>query len=150
MDSTKKTIWRSLLFVFVQIISLGLIGATGPLFAENKFLLFIEMIGLFLGIWAVIIMKPGSFNITPDPLSWSKLVKAGPYRFIRHPMYLALLLTTLPLIIDRLNYLRLILWVALLIDLLLKISYEEKILVAEVDGYENYLKSSYRLVPLVY
>ena len=150
MDSTKKTIWKSLLFVFVQIISLGLIGATGPLLAENKFLLFIEMIGLFLGFWAVIIMKPGFFNITPDPLSWSKLVKVGPYRFIRHPMYLALLLTTLPLIIDRFNYLRLILWVALLIDLLLKISYEEKILVAEVDGYENYLKSSYRLVPMVY
>ncbi len=150
MDSTKKTIWKSLLFVFVQIISLGLIGATGPLLAENKFLLFIEMIGLFLGFWAVIIMKPGFFNITPDPLSWSKLVKVGPYRFIRHPMYLALLLTTLPLIIDRFNYLRLILWVALLIDLLLKISYEEKILVAEVDGYENYLKSSYRLVPMVF
>ncbi len=150
MDSTKKTIWKSLLFVFVQIISLGLIGATGPLLAENKFLLFIEMIGLFLGFWAVIIMKPGFFNITPDPLSWSKLVKVGPYRFIRHPMYLALLLTTLPLIIDRFNYLRLILWVALLIDLLLKISYEEKILVVEVDGYENYLKSSYRLVPMVF
>jgi protein-S-isoprenylcysteine O-methyltransferase Ste14 len=150
MDSTKKTIWRSLLFVFVQIITLGLIGATGPLFAENKFLLLIEMAGLFLGIWAVIIMKPGFFNITPDPLAWSKLVKVGPYRFIRHPMYLALLLTTFPLIIDRFNYLRLIFWVALLIDLLLKISYEEKILVAEVDGYEDYLKSSYRLVPMVY
>ena len=150
MVDPKKTIWKSLLFVFVQIISLGLIGVTGPLFAANKFLLFVEMIGLFLGVWAVLIMKPGNFNITPDPLSWSKLVRGGPYRFIRHPMYLALLLTTLPLIIDRFNYLRLLFWVTLLIDLLLKIIYEEKILVAEVNGYENYLKGTYRLIPRVY
>ncbi|MEE9599446.1 MAG: isoprenylcysteine carboxylmethyltransferase family protein, partial [Anaerolineales bacterium] len=90
MDYTKKTVWKSWLFVIVQIISLGLIGVTGPLFAAKKILLFIETIGLFLGIWAVLIMKPGYFNITPDPLSRSKLVKAGPYRYIRHPMYLAL------------------------------------------------------------
>jgi len=150
MDYLKKTVWKSWLFVIVQIISLGLIGVTGPLFAAKKLLLFIETIGLLLGIWAVLIMKPGSFNITPDPLSRSKLVKVGPYRYIRHPMYLALLLTTLPLIIDRFNYLRLFLWVALLIDLLLKISYEEKILLAEVDGYENYLNDSYKLIPKVY
>lgn len=150
MIDTKKATWKSLLFVFIQIVSLGLIGVTGPIFSANKLLLFIEMIGLFLGVWAVLIMKPGNFNITPDPLSWSKLVKAGPYQFIRHPMYLALLLTTLPLIIDRFNYLRLFLWVALLIDLLLKINYEERILVFEVDGYENYLKSSYRLIPMIY
>jgi hypothetical protein len=52
--------------------------------------------------------------------------------------------------IDRFNYLRLFLWVALLIDLLLKISYEEKLLLAKVDGYENYLKDSYKLIPKVY
>jgi len=150
MIDLKKATWKSLLFVFIQIVSLGLIGVTGPLFAANRLLLFIEMMGLFLGIWAVLIMKPGYFNITPDPLSWSKLVKVGPYRVIRHPMYLALLLTTLPLIIDRFNYLRLFLWVALLTNLLLKIRYEERILVLEVDGYENYLKGSYRLIPMIY
>jgi len=142
--------WKSYLFVIVQIVSLGLITITGPLFSENRWLLFVEMMGLGLGIWSIIIMRPGNFNITPDPLSWSKLVKAGPYRTIRHPMYLALLLTTLPLIITSFSIFRLSIWIMLLLDLVLKINYEEKLLLEAVDGYEIYLNESHKIIPFVY
>jgi protein-S-isoprenylcysteine O-methyltransferase Ste14 len=150
MVDLNKISWKSLLFVLVQIICLGLIAVTGSLFSANVILFLIEMIGIGLGVWSVIIMRPGNFNITPDPLSWSKLVRIGPYRIIRHPMYLALLLTTLPLIIDKFSMLRLLLWIILLIDLVLKINFEEKLLAAEVDGYENYMKDTYRLIPLIH
>jgi protein-S-isoprenylcysteine O-methyltransferase Ste14 len=85
---------KSIIFVIIQFLCLGLIAITGPLFPANEALLFIELVGIGLGIWAILSMRIGNFNIAPDPLIRSKLVKSGPYRLIRHPMYLALLLTT--------------------------------------------------------
>jgi protein-S-isoprenylcysteine O-methyltransferase Ste14 len=126
------------------------IAITGPLLADNPLLLILEVIGLGLGFWAVWIMKPGYFNIIPDPRSTSVLVRSGPYRLIRHPMYLALLITTLPLVLDLFSIFRLFVWFVLLINLMLKIDYEEKLLVAEVKGYEHYLGTSHRLIPFIY
>ena len=144
------SIWKSLLFVFIQLLSLMLIGLTGPFFADNPLLFMIELIGLGLGSWAVLIMRPGNFNIIPDPKSNSILVRGGPYRLIRHPMYLALLITTLPLVLDHFTTFRLIVWVILLIDLILKIEYEEKLLLAGLDGYHHYIGTSHRLIPHIY
>ena len=145
-----KTSWKSIFFVFIQLLTLGLIGLTGPIFADNPFLLIIEWIGLGLGFWAVMVMKPGRFNIIPDPRSNSTLIRGGPYRLIRHPMYLALLVTTLPLVLDHFTPFRLLLWIILLIDLILKIHYEEMLLQAGLRGYENYRRISYRLIPYIF
>ena len=145
----QKSPWKSLLFVAVQFLSLGVIGLTGPIFAENGWYFTLEIAGLALGVWAVLIMRPGNFNITPDPLKRSQLVKVGPYRFIRHPMYLALLLTTFPLILDSFSVIRLLFWIILLADLVLKIQYEEKLLIAGVANYELYIKESYRILPFI-
>jgi protein-S-isoprenylcysteine O-methyltransferase Ste14 len=146
----KKSSWKSFIFVFIQLAALGVIGLTGPIFADSELLLFIELIGLGLGFWAVLIMRPGYFNITPEPQSSSKLVRSGPYQLIRHPMYLALLLTTLPLIMDKFTSFRFLLWVVLLIDLILKISYEEQLLLVGLKEYNDYIKASHRLIPFIY
>lgn len=141
---------KSILFVVIQFACLGLIAITGPLLPDQPLLLGIEFLGIGLGIWAIFSMRIGNFNITPDPLKWSQLVTKGPYRFIRHPMYLALLLVTLPLLINAFDLLRLIIWLVLLIDLLLKLNYEEKLLSNRVVGYKDYSQRSARLIPYIY
>ena len=65
-------------------------------------------------------------------------------------MYLALLVTTLPLILDEFSFLRLLFWSFLLVDLILKMNYEEGLLLASVDGYEDYVVDSHRIIPYVY
>lgn len=48
--------------------------------------------GLALGLWALSCNRPGNFNIRPTPRAGGQLVRSGPYRWIRHPMYSAVLL----------------------------------------------------------
>jgi protein-S-isoprenylcysteine O-methyltransferase Ste14 len=141
---------KSLIFVIIQFVCLGLIGLTGPIFPAIPVLLVLELLGIGLGIWAILVMRIGNFNITPDPLKHSQLVTSGPYRLIRHPMYLAILVTTLPLLISSFSPLRLTMWIILLIDLLLKLNYEESLLAIKLVGYERYIERSYRLVPFIY
>lgn len=141
---------KSLLFVIVQFACLGLIALTGPLFPSNAVLLVLELLGIGLGIWAILAMRIGNFNIMPDPLKHSQLVTSGPYRMIRHPMYLAILLTTLPLIIYSFDLFRLAIWLVLLIDLIFKLVYEENLLSEKLVGYDRYIERSFRLFPYIY
>ena len=140
----------SILFVFVQFLCLAVIGFTGPIFANPLLLLLIELSGLFLGIWAVITMRVGYFNIAPEPLTWSKMVSRGPYRFVRHPMYLALLITTLPLVISDFSSLRLVFWFILLVDLVIKMRYEEGLLQEQFPEYIHYQTQTARVLPGIY
>lgn len=146
----KSSFVKSIIFVLIQFLSLGLIALSGPLIPSNAALLVVEFLGIGLGIWAVITMRIGNFNITPDPLNHSELVTSGPYRLIRHPMYFALLMTTLPLIVYSFSPFRLTIWLILFIDLLLKLNYEESLLAVKLVGYDRYIERSYRLVPYIY
>ena len=141
---------KSITFVFIQFLCLGMLAVTGPLIPSIPVLLVIYLVGLGLGIWAVLSMRIGNFNIIPNPFAWSKLVTSGPYRLIRHPMYLALLLVTLPLVIEEFTFFRLGIWLVLLFDLLVKLNFEENLLRIKLDGYEQYIQVSSRLIPYLY
>ena len=141
---------KSYIFVVIQFACLGLIALTGPIFPGNIYLLMVELLGIGIGIWAVLTMGVGKFNITPDPLMSSRLVTEGPYGLIRHPMNLALLLVTLPLVVTEFSIFRAAIWLALLVDLSLKLNYEEGILTTQLKGYSEYKQKSYRLIPFIY
>jgi protein-S-isoprenylcysteine O-methyltransferase Ste14 len=141
---------RSFAFVFVQFACLGLMALTGPLFPSNPLLLLVELAGISLGLWAVFTIGIGKFHALPDPLQHSRLVTRGPFRLIRHPMYLGLLVMTAPLVAAEFTLLRLALWLGLLADLVLKLNYEEGLLAARLEGYKEYQGRSYRLIPFVY
>jgi len=47
--------------------------------------------GAGVGAWALAHNRPGNFNIRPTPREGGQLVHAGPYRWIRHPMYTAVI-----------------------------------------------------------
>ena len=99
--------------------------------------------GLILALWSLITLG-FSFSIAPEDRG---IVERGPYRFVRHPMYLGEILSLLGLCIAANNVLN---WFALLLFVrlvLIRISAEEHVLA----NYEWYRKSvRWRFIPGVY
>jgi len=136
--------------VAIQLLALGLIALTGPLFATNPGLLLLEGSAGLLGLWAIGTLGIGNFNVTPDVKQRARLVTGGPYRYIRHPMYTALLMGSLSLVLDSFSALRVAFWVVLLFDLLIKLNYEERLLSRDLEGYSAHMQRTKRLIPFLY
>ena len=151
MKQTKlKKNLLNFIFVFFQFGGIFYILFTGPIFPPQLPLLIIELLGIAYVIWAVISMKLGNINVLPELKKKAKLVKSGPYRLIRHPMYLATIIVFTVLLISKFSYFRLIAYIVICIDLVLKLNYEEKLLKQAFEGYEAYQKNTFRLIPYVY
>jgi len=88
-----------------------------------------------------------SFSILPEG---RKLVTAGPYRTIRHPLYAAEAVATLGAMINFLSVWAVIIVVVQLALQLGRIHYEEKVLRATFPEYAAYAKRTARLIPGVY
>lgn len=141
---------KSYLLVSAQMISLGGILLTGPLIAEHWITLVMEFLGIGLGGWALATMSLRRLHVFPEVKPGSQLVTRGPYRWIRHPMYSALLLATLALVCDHWSLVRFGLWLALSIVLVAKLQYEEALLREAFPDYPSYERQTYRLIPFLY
>ena len=140
---------RSVLLVGLQLACLVYLFLSGPWLALPAWI-WIEIIGLYLGAWAVCTMKLRNLRISPEVAPGARLVTGGPYRFIRHPMYSAVLLITLSLVFSHFTAARLAGWATLLVVLHAKLQYEETSLARRFKEYTAYQQRTKRLIPLVY
>jgi protein-S-isoprenylcysteine O-methyltransferase Ste14 len=141
---------KAYVLVAVQFTAILLIAGSGRVFAKNAFLLVSEISGIALGIWAILVMRLPNLNVTPLVKPHASLVTKGPYARIRHPMYLAVLLTIWPLIMDHCTPFRLLAGLILSVDLVIKIFFEERLLKKNLAGYEDYMRTTDRLIPFVF
>lgn len=121
-----------------------LTNATGPFPIYSVALL---LGGAFLGLWAISVNRPGNFNIRPMPRPGGKLIEHGPYRVIRHPMYLSLMLAGLGAALGSMQAVAWISWAALVLVLTAKASLEESALLRQLPEYKEYCARSWRLFP---
>ena len=105
---------------------------------------------LALGLWALFHNRPGNFNIRPEPKASGRLVTGGPYRFVRNPMYSALLLFAAAEIIAYRDMWKIACWIALALVLLAKAMLEERGLRALFPDYAAYAKRVRRFIPGVF
>jgi protein-S-isoprenylcysteine O-methyltransferase Ste14 len=108
------------------------------------------MLSLLFGLWAITSIRLRNFRVLPDPRRNAVLVTRGPYRWIRHPMYTALLVYTLAQTIDAAVLTNWIAWGVLLIDLVLKLRYEERELLNRFPDYGADRKRTKKLAPGVW
>jgi protein-S-isoprenylcysteine O-methyltransferase Ste14 len=141
--------WRGTVLFGAQILCMVYLLLTGYWLASPHWI-GLEILGGGLAAWAVAAMKLRHLNPLPAPRPDARLVTRGPYRWIRHPMYAAVLIMMLALVLDQPTPARLIVWLVLLVTLLTKMNYEETLLARRFPEYAAYRKRTKRLIPFVY
>lgn len=88
-----------------------------------------------------------SLTANPVPNADGKLVTTGIYGFVRHPIYLGLMIITLGLVVSSGVWAQIIVWVALVILLVYKMRWEESLLTAKYKGYAEYVTKVPGIIP---
>lgn len=108
------------------------------------------IISFHLLLWAMAAMQKSKLRILPEPSGNAALITIGPYRYIRHPMYTAIMLGALGLLISYFSWVRLVMVISLAIVLIIKLTWEEKMLLQKFEGYPSYRRHTKRLIPFLF
>jgi protein-S-isoprenylcysteine O-methyltransferase Ste14 len=103
-----------------------------------------------LGLWTLVHNRPGNFNIRPEPKASGRLVTSGPYRYVRNPMYSAVLLFAAAEVVAYADPWKILCLLALALVLLAKAMLKELGLRARFPGYGAYAKRVRRFIPGVF
>jgi len=138
---------KFLVFLQFGIIGLMLLFSKGVL--SSLLGLTIFFIGLLIGIFALLRNRLGNFNIQPKMKENAKLITTGIYAYVRHPMYLSVILMMLAVVVSSFTILEVLLWLVLVGVLLLKAKKEEAIWSQESEAYVAYKKRTKLFIPFV-
>ncbi|HRH70369.1 MAG: hypothetical protein JNL43_08845 [Flavobacteriales bacterium] len=105
------------------------------------------MLGLLVFAWAVVSLGVNNFTILPGPRNGNSLSHRGIYRYLRHPMYTAVLLCGIAVAFGVPSLPR---WIAMgvcSVILVLKVGYEERLLTRKHPSYPERMAGVARLFP---
>ncbi len=138
------------ILVFIQFFFIFLLFLSGPLTPNNIISFILLISGLSLGISSLWAMRKSKIRIFPKVSRTARLIKTGPYATIRHPMYTAVLLIGVSMLLNDFSIWRLIIYFVLLGNQILKLQYEEKLLGEHFEEYSAYQQRTKRLIPYIY
>jgi protein-S-isoprenylcysteine O-methyltransferase Ste14 len=141
---------RSIVIVALQLSLIGAIML--PLDAGGWSLPATALVasGIAVGAWALTANRPGNFNIRPDVKPGGRHVTHGPYAYVRHPMYLAVMLAMLGFCAGYGTPWRWAALAALGVVLAIKMGIEETQMAARHPGYAGYARTTKRIFPFIW
>jgi len=136
----------SRILVVLQLSFFITLLVTGPWW-NKQFWWILGLAGGLLAVWSMKAMSFRQMRPMPEVMPGDKLVTHGPYRWVRHPMYTAILLITIGLIGNEPAPYRIVMAVALVVVLVLKSKREEVYLCRAYPEYAEYRKKTWQLIP---
>ena len=106
--------------------------------------------GIAMGVVTLCFNRIGNFSIYPTPRPHARLITNGPYRYVRHPMYVSLALMMVGIAgynQGLRNALAALLVIAVVIA---KAAVEERLLNVRFEEYEGYCRRTRRFIPYLY
>ncbi len=106
-------------------------------------------LGLAVSVWARV-MLGRNWSATPTIKEGHDLIQAGPYRFVRHPIYTGLLLAIFGTCLANGRVRDLVIFAAITLILIGKLLTEESLMLRQFpEAYPTYRKRTKALIPFV-
>ena len=140
--------FASIIGYFFMVLALASLVYERSILAQGYVLIMIQIIAVVLMGWARITFGRRSFHAGANPTKGG-LMTAGPYRFIRHPIYASILYFLWAGVFSHLSILNLLLVVVCTIGVSIRIFAEEHLIVLEYPEYIHYASRTKRIVPFL-
>lgn len=106
--------------------------------------------GLLLFFWALASLGGRNFTIMPEPRAGNTISQRGIYRWLRHPMYTAVIVCGSALAFGAPSRIRWIAWAVCIAALIIKVAHEERALAMRHPDYLERMRATWRLVPWIW
>jgi len=121
---------------------------SGNFFSASPFVIAGQLLAVALSIWARQNFQSGQFSIHAEPLEGTML-RTGPYKVIRHPMYAAALLLIWSSIFGHLSAVTAIIGLIVTCIIAIRIVTEEQYLSTRFPEYAEYSRITKRVIPFL-
>ena len=134
--------------LIVVISAIAVLAATGNLFAASVLVIALQIIAVGLSVWSRRSFPKGAFRVAAAPGADS-VIRRGPYRFIRHPMYAAVLLFIWTAVLSHRSLVTVTVGAIVTLVVATRVVAEERVLRARYPDYVDYARSTKAIVPFV-
>lgn len=106
--------------------------------------------GVAISIWAMLELGK-LFTVRLGVQPGHRVIKSGPYRFVRHPAYISYIISILGIGLSMGSIVALTTLMPIIVFIFWRMQEEERMLVAEFgEKYEVYMRETKRLIPFIY
>jgi protein-S-isoprenylcysteine O-methyltransferase Ste14 len=139
----------SLFATAVSVIAIALLLLRHGLFSLSPVVIALQVVAGLLMLWARLTFGRRSFHAGANPTEGG-LVTNGPYRFLRHPIYAAIILFTLAGVSVQLSAINILLALVVTGGMVTRMFCEEPFLRSHYPEYAAYAARTARVVPKLF
>jgi protein-S-isoprenylcysteine O-methyltransferase Ste14 len=136
------------LAVLAPVLAILALALLHSLVSRSPLVIAAQAAAVGLAIWARRSFAAGQFRVTAGAAPGG-LIKIGPFRFIRHPMFTAALLFVWSAIIGHWSAASALIGLGLTLAIAIRIPVEERLVCARYPEYADYARATKRCIPFV-
>ena len=138
----------SLVATAVLVVAVVSLLLQRSLFAHQPGLIALQAVAGLLMLWARLTFGGRSFHAGADPTRGG-VVTTGPYRFVRHPIYTAILIFVWAGVASRGAILGVLIAIVATAAVAVRIGSEEALVLEQYPEYAEYARRTKRIVPFL-
>ena len=138
----------SVLGFMILLLAIAGMFLTQTLIGVSSLALAIQFMAIGLMIWSRLTFGMRSFHASARPTEGG-IVTRGPYRYLRHPIYAAVLYVVWVGMLSHLSIIPVILTIIATVGSFMRIIAEERLLVEKYPEYTEYAAKTKRVIPFI-